>query len=106
MRCLYWGKRFSGVPSFLFLLLLTKKFFKKFKMVKTSLSVVIPTFNEERFIEKCLQSVSWADEVIVVDGGSQDRTLEIIKRYQVKVISTDNAPAETQRLKGLQAIRN
>ncbi len=73
---------------------------------RLSLSVVIATFNEERFIEKCLLSVSWADEVIVVDGGSGDRTLEIVKKYPVKLITAENAPAETQRLKGLQGIRN
>ena len=75
-------------------------------MMKIPVSVVIPTFNEGRFIEGCLQSVAWADEVIVVDGGSQDRTLEIAKKYATKVISADNAPAETQRLKGLQEIGN
>ncbi len=44
---------------------------------KLPLSVVILTKNEEAFIERCLASVSWADEQIVLDSGSSDRTREI-----------------------------
>lgn len=45
------------------------------------LSVVIISKNEEKRIEACLQSVAWADEIIVVDSGSTDTTGEIVKRY-------------------------
>ena len=45
------------------------------------LSVVIITLNEEKNITDCLESVKWADEIIVVDSGSQDKTVEICKRY-------------------------
>jgi glycosyltransferase involved in cell wall biosynthesis len=44
---------------------------------QASISVVIPTYNAERCLEKCLDSLAWADEVIVVDMFSTDRTLEI-----------------------------
>jgi len=52
------------------------------------LSVVIPTLNEEEFIKPCLESLSFIDpdEVIVVDGGSRDRTVEIAKFFGAKVI--------------------
>ena len=40
-------------------------------------SVVIITKNEEENIADCLQSVAWADEVILVDDESSDRTIEI-----------------------------
>lgn len=73
---------------------------------KVPLSVVIPTFNEERNIEDCLRSVSWADEIILVDGGSTDQTREKAGRYTSKIILTENAPAETQRLKGLKEIKH
>jgi glycosyltransferase involved in cell wall biosynthesis len=49
---------------------------------KISLSVVIVAKNEENIIEECLQSVfGWADEIIVVDDYSTDRTDEISKKY-------------------------
>ncbi len=49
------------------------------------LSVIIITFNEEKNIRDCLNSVKWADEIIVVDSFSNDRTLEISKEYTDKV---------------------
>lgn len=62
-------------------------------MTKNTLSVVLATFNEEQNIGDCLESVKdIADEIIVVDGGSADNTVEIAKSYGAKVISTDNPP--------------
>ncbi|TQV88209.1 glycosyltransferase family 2 protein [Aliikangiella coralliicola] len=49
------------------------------------LSVCIICKNEQKNIERCLQSVAWADEIIVLDSGSTDNTLEIAKRYTDKV---------------------
>ncbi|MGD8779432.1 MAG: glycosyltransferase family 2 protein [Ignavibacteria bacterium] len=49
------------------------------------ISVTIITKNEQDNIEDCLKSVSWADEVIVVDSGSTDKTVEIAKKYTDKV---------------------
>jgi glycosyltransferase involved in cell wall biosynthesis len=53
------------------------------------LSVIIIAKNEEANIGKCLGSVDFADEVIVLDSGSQDRTVEIAKTYTDKVYETD-----------------
>lgn len=50
-----------------------------------SLSVVIITFNEENNLARTLESVKWADEIIIVDSGSTDRTLEIATVYKAKV---------------------
>lgn len=51
-----------------------------------SLSILLITFNEEKNIKRCLDSCSFADEVILVDSYSQDKTLEIAKKYpQVKI---------------------
>lgn len=50
-----------------------------------SLSVVIITLNEEENIGGCLQSVAWADEIVVVDSGSTDRTVDICRKYTDKV---------------------
>ena len=43
----------------------------------STLSAIIITLNEERNIGRCLESVKWADEIIVVDSGSTDKTIEI-----------------------------
>ncbi|MFH0855155.1 MAG: glycosyltransferase family 2 protein [Candidatus Omnitrophota bacterium] len=49
------------------------------------LSVVILTKNEESRIAECLESVKWADEIIVVDDESQDNTAEIVKKYTNRI---------------------
>ncbi|MBN2000461.1 glycosyltransferase family 2 protein [candidate division KSB1 bacterium] len=51
-----------------------------------SISVILITLNEEKNIDACLQSVQWADEIVVVDSFSTDRTIEIVKNYTDKVI--------------------
>jgi glycosyltransferase involved in cell wall biosynthesis len=53
------------------------------------LSVIIITKNEGTHIGPCLQSVLWADEIIVLDSGSQDDTVEICKQYTDNVFITD-----------------
>ena len=45
------------------------------------LSVTIITYNEEKNIRDCLNSVKWADEIVVVDSFSTDKTIEICKEY-------------------------
>jgi glycosyltransferase involved in cell wall biosynthesis len=52
---------------------------------RKTLSVAIIAGNEEKKIGDCLESVKWADEIIVVDSESSDRTVEIAKRYTDKV---------------------
>jgi glycosyltransferase involved in cell wall biosynthesis len=47
----------------------------------TSLSVILITKNEAANIRECLQSVAWADEIIVVDSGSTDNTVEICREF-------------------------
>ncbi|PIU36358.1 hypothetical protein COT03_00005, partial [Candidatus Shapirobacteria bacterium CG07_land_8_20_14_0_80_39_18] len=60
---------------------------------KIRLSVALATLNEERSLGNCLDSVKGlADEVVVVDGSSSDRTVEIAKFFGAKVIVTDNKP--------------
>ncbi len=49
-----------------------------------SLSVVIITFNEEANLARTLDSVAWADEIVVLDSGSTDRTREIAESFHVK----------------------
>ena len=47
-----------------------------------SLSVVIITFNEEANLARTLASVAWADEIVIVDSGSTDRTREIAESFR------------------------
>jgi glycosyltransferase involved in cell wall biosynthesis len=49
------------------------------------LSVVVITKNEERNLDRCLRSVSWADEIVVVDSESTDRTREVAERHGARV---------------------
>ncbi len=54
-------------------------------------SVVLAVFNEEENLKACLDSVKdLAWEIVVVDGGSTDKTLEIAKKYNAKIIQTTN----------------
>lgn len=59
-----------------------------------TISVAIATYNEAEFIGQCLDSVvSWVDQIIIVDGQSNDNTVNIAKKYpKVKIISTTNKP--------------
>lgn len=50
-----------------------------------TLSASIICFNEEENLRRCLESVSWADEIVIADSFSQDRTLEIAKEYTDRV---------------------
>lgn len=54
-------------------------------------SVVLAVFNEEENLGQCLESVKdFAWEIVVVDGGSKDKTLDIAKSFSTKIIQTSN----------------
>jgi len=53
------------------------------------LSVIIITKNEEFHIAKCLESVKWADEIIILDSGSSDETVSICRQFTQHVFETD-----------------
>jgi glycosyltransferase involved in cell wall biosynthesis len=54
-------------------------------MEAKKLSIYILTFNNERTIERCLYSVQWADELVIVDSYSTDGTLEICRRFTDRI---------------------
>ena len=59
--------------------------------MKKKISVAIATFNEEKMIADCLESIKdWVDEIVVVDGSSKDKTREIAKQYSARIIKTTN----------------
>src|SRR5436189_3708351 len=53
---------------------------------KPELSAIVVCFNEEDNIGRCLKSLSWCAEIVVVDAFSTDRTVEIARRYTDRVI--------------------
>lgn len=60
-------------------------------MKKTKLSVVVAVYNEENNLKNCLNSVKdLVDEIVVVDGGSTDKTVSIAKSFDAKIIQTNN----------------
>lgn len=65
-------------------------------------SIIIPVYNVEKYLKKCLDSVfnqTYKDyEVIVVNDGTKDNSMDIVKDYDVKVINQKN--------QGLSAARN
>jgi (heptosyl)LPS beta-1,4-glucosyltransferase len=55
----------------------------------SKVSVITIALNEEQNIVECLRSVTWADELIVVDSGSSDRTVELARGFPAKVLQTE-----------------
>ncbi|MBK7891747.1 MAG: glycosyltransferase family 2 protein [Bdellovibrionales bacterium] len=74
-----------------------------------SISVIVPTYNLEDCLAACLESVlgqtSPADEIIVVDDGSTDRTVEIAESYPVKVLRQKNSGPAAARNRGVREAR-
>lgn len=65
-----------------------------------SLSAILITKNEEANIGACLESVAFADEIVIVDSGSTDKTVEIAGRFGARVVVTPDWPgfgAQKQR---------
>ncbi|MCM8787668.1 MAG: glycosyltransferase [Candidatus Omnitrophica bacterium] len=66
-------------------------------------SIIIPAYNSEKYIKACLDSIFNLNypkkdyEVIVVDGGSKDTTLNILKKYKVKVVHSKNISIANSR---------
>ena len=66
------------------------------------LSVIVITKNEQDKILACLESVKWADELIIVDNGSTDNTIKITKGYTDKIFKLEGKDFSTLRNKGLE----
>jgi len=66
------------------------------------LSVVIITKNEADNIRDCLNSVAWADEIVILDSGSTDGTVGICREYTDKVFETDWPGFGPQKNRGIE----
>ena len=56
------------------------------------LSAVISTYNSAHVIKECLESLSFADEIVVVDHESKDETVRIARKYTKHIFSQPNDP--------------
>jgi glycosyltransferase involved in cell wall biosynthesis len=71
-----------------------------------SLTVILTTLNEERNIERCLESVRWADEIVVVDSFSTDRTPELARKYTERFYQHPYAGSSKQVERGIGYARS
>ena len=69
-------------------------------------SVAIITCNEERNIRECLASVSWANDIVVVDNGSTDRTLEICAEFHARIFVEEWKGYARQKNSAIEKTRN
>ena len=60
-------------------------------------SVIITTYNEESNIVDCVESVLWADQILVVDSHSTDRTVELASRYPVMIVQREYYGSAAQK---------
>jgi glycosyltransferase involved in cell wall biosynthesis len=70
------------------------------------ISVAIITQNEERNIRDCLESVKWADEIVVVDNGSNDGTLKICQEYRARIYQEDWKGYSAQKNSAIEKTAN
>lgn len=69
------------------------------------LSVIVVVKNEENRIKACLESVKWADEIIIVDNGSTDKTLDIAKNYTDKILEFKDQDFAELRNKAIKQVQ-
>ena len=51
-----------------------------------TITVIIPAYNEKDYIQDCLQSVSFANQIILIDSFSSDNTVEIAKKFNCEIL--------------------
>ena len=75
-------------------------------MKPSDISVIVTTFNEQRTIGRCLQSLRGFDEILLVDSFSHDRTLDIAASYPVRVVQREYESAAKQKNWALGEVRH
>lgn len=77
-----------------------------------SISIVIPTFNSGKYLDNCLYSIIQQDypkeliEILIIDGGSKDNTIEIAKKYTNKIFSNPLKTGEAGKAIGVRNANN
>jgi glycosyltransferase involved in cell wall biosynthesis len=67
-----------------------------------NISAIIIAKDEEEVIAECLESVSWVDEIVVIDTGSKDKTLSVCKNKNAKVYEFSKGSYQDWRNEGLK----
>jgi len=63
----------------------------------STLTVIVPTLDEEDNIRECLETVKWADDIFVVDSFSTDRTLEIAREFTDHIVQHEYVNSAAQK---------
>src|SRR3989344_6523114 len=66
------------------------------------LTVIVITKNEQDKLGACLESVKWADEILILDNGSIDQTLDIAKKYTSQIFKFENLDFASLRNKAIE----
>lgn len=81
---------------------------RKFNECDMDYSIIIPTFNSEKYLKKCIDSIFLSDfkgnfEIIIVDGGSSDSTVSIAASYHgVQIVTSSNVSVSNSRNLGVR----
>ena len=79
--------------------------------MSVKISIIIPIYNSEKYIERCLKSIMYQNydnlEIILVNDGSKDKSVEIMKKFQkldnrIKIIDKKNTGVSDTRNRGLE----
>jgi len=99
--------------SFLFVVVLMATLKKEwYKEFEPKVSIIIPAYNEETRIKNCLDSILASSykknkiEIVVVDDGSTDNTLKVLKSYRIKVLKQKHLGKSKALNKGISAAKN
>jgi len=75
-----------------------------------NISVIIPVYNEEKYIEPCLDAfkgqITPPDEIIIVDNNCHDKTIEKVKKYPVRIVQETTQGMTPARNKGFDVAHN
>jgi len=69
-------------------------------------SVIITTYNEEINVAGCIESVLWADEILLVDSFSSDRTVEIAREYPIQILQREYFGSAAQKNWAIDRVEN
>ncbi|MFA6814441.1 MAG: glycosyltransferase family 2 protein [Candidatus Pacebacteria bacterium] len=73
-------------------------------MSRAKITAVIIAKNEEKMLPACLETLTWCDEILVIDGASSDQTVPIAEKYGARVIGFDHPSFAKKREKGLEGV--